>query len=278
MTSVDLMMARLVATPTRASLRRRGLLAVLLLTLYLIGTTGYGMLERSRLHRGIEAILSVTDHERELSLTEAAVRTTLLEAIEAGHHPGVGPDAEAVAEMALYMQSCVRLFERIQTYDAGYTPLAESLVASHAALTDHPDRARWLVLRDTLGRVSNRLEAAHARLSDRRTLLLRNYEAQFDAVTFETLVLVLAGLTVFAVAAHGFLGRLVADITSIEHRVSRLAGAPTSPGAPGSNTRPPHRSPEAPWQRSAELAALVTAIDRLAVSRHEAPDFVDSVS
>ncbi|MEY2687805.1 MAG: hypothetical protein RL375_2003 [Pseudomonadota bacterium] len=260
MSSVDLMMARLVATPTRASLRRRGLLAVLLLTVYLVGTAGYGMLERSRLHHGIQAILTVTDHERELSLTEAAVHTTLLEAIEAAQHPGGGPGADAYAEMTLYMQSCARLFERLQGYDPAYVSLAQSLAASHAALTDHPDRVRWLALRDTLGKVSATLEAAHVRLSARRSQLLTSYEAQFDAVTFETVVLLLAGLTIFAVAAHGFLGRLVDEIGNIEHRVRVLAGA--SDALPD-RSRVASQGPLAPWQRSAELGALDAAVDLL---------------
>jgi hypothetical protein len=274
------MMARLVATPTRASLRRRGLLAVLLLAIYLIGTAGYGMLERSRLHQGIAAILAVTDHERELSLTEAALHTTLIEAIEAVQHPGASPGPDAVAEMSLYMQSCVRLFERIQTFDLAYAPLSEALVTSHAAMADHPDRARWLALRDTLSKVSQSLEASHLRLTERRNLLLHRYEVQFDAVTFETLALVLAGLTVFAIAAHGFLGRLVDDIGNLEQRVRALAGArpaPHSANTPGNHRRPHPQAPVAPWQRSAEIGALGEAVDLLA-SRADSADFSDSMT
>lgn len=280
MTSVDLMMAQLVATPTRASLRRRGLLAVLLLALYLIGTAGYGMIERGRLHQGIAAILAVTDHERELALTEAALQTTLVEAIEAVQHPGGSPGPEAVAEMSLYMQTCVRLFERIQTYDTAYAPLAEALVASHAAVSDRPDRARWLALRDTLSKASRSLETAHLRLTERRNLLLHSYEVQFDAVTFETLALVLAGLTIFAIAAHGFLGRLVDDIGGIEQRVRALAGAPPAPGPArpaGSHGGAHPQAPVAPWLRSAELGALGAAVDLLA-SRTDAADFSDSMT
>jgi hypothetical protein len=273
-------MARLVAIPPRASLRRRGLLAVVLLAIYLIGSAGYGMLERSRLHQGIAAILAVTDHERELSLTEAALHTTLIEAIEAAQHPGGSPGPDAVAEMSLYMQSCVRLFERIQTFDAAYAPLSESLVVSHAAMTDRPDRARWLALRDTLSKVSHTLEASHLRLTERRNLLLHRYEVQFDAVTFETLALVLAGLMVFAIAAHGFLGRLVDDIGMLEQRVRAFAGAPPAPhpaSTAGSHRPVPPQAPVAPWLRSAELGALGVAVDLLA-SRSDAGDVADSMT
>lgn len=275
MTSVDLLLARAAATAPRASLRRRGLIAVLLLALYLVATAGYGMIERGRLHRGIEDIMAVTDHERDLSLTEAAVHATLLEAIEASQHPVGGPGADAVAEMTLYMQTCLRLFERIRTFDPAYMPLAESLVVSHAALAGQPDRARWLALRDALGKVSGELEAAHTRLTERRRLLLSSYDAQFDAVTAETVVLVLAGLTIFVVAAHGFLGHLVADIAAVEHRVRALAGAPETAPAEASaadETHPAVHAPTPPLLRSAEIGALDAAVDLLAARQRGGND------
>jgi hypothetical protein len=210
------------------------------------------------------------------------LHTTLIEAVEAVQQPGSSPGPEAVAEMALYMQLCMHLFERIQTYDASYAPLAASLLASHAALTDHPDRARWLVLRDTLGQVSNSLEAAHARLTDRRDRLQHAYETQFDSVTFETIVLVLAGLSIFSIAAHGFLGRLVADIASIEQRVRGLAAGPVAPRAAPEGAYPPtargRLTPTAPWLRSAELGALGDAVELLATRPDKKADFADSMS
>jgi hypothetical protein len=256
---IDALIAALPATPTRASLRRRGAVAVLMLVVYLLATLAYGTLERTRLHRGIDTILAVTDHERELALTEAALRTTLIEVIEASQQAHPSPDV--VSEMTLYMQSCVHLFDSLRRFDAGYEPLAQALQASHGALGERPERAGWMALRDTLGQVTHALEAAHTRLSERRLGLVRGYELQYDAVTFETGVLVLAGLLIFGVAATGFLGRLSGEMRALEGRVLELANghAPQAPHAPA--------RPVAPWQVNAEVLALDAALDQLAAQR-----------
>jgi hypothetical protein len=254
---IDSLVAAVPATPTRASLRRRGGIAIVVLMVYLLATLAYGTLERTRLHRGIDAILAVTDHERELALTEAALRTTLIEVIEASQHAHPSPDA--VSEMSLYMQSCVHLFDRLQRFDASYEPLALSLQASHAALGEHPERAGWMALRDTLGQVTHALEASHAGLSQQRLGLVRRYELQYDAVTFETGVLVLAGLLIFGVAATGFLGQLSAELRTLEGRILELAQV--------SRTQAAARQPTAAWQGNAEVRALDAALDQLAAQR-----------
>jgi two-component system, NtrC family, sensor kinase len=162
--------------PLRHSLRAKGLLATLALLGYLLGAGLYIAGERERVFNSMQALESLSRHEKSLALTSAAVASALVDVSEASS-AGQAEDTP-VSDLRLYMEACTRMFEELGAHDPSYALVQRSIERSYAALQAQPVRASWIDLRETMRRASDELEIRHRRLVDQRDTLTTGYHRQ----------------------------------------------------------------------------------------------------
>jgi two-component system, NtrC family, sensor kinase len=206
--------------PLRKSLRARGWMATMALLAYLLGAGFYIAGERAKVFADVQALEQLSQHEKALALTEAAVGSALVDVSEAG---SAGSGETAVpADLRLYMETCTRLFAELERHDAGYARLQRAIERSHAALLDQPVRANWIDLREALHRAADDLEIRHRRLSDMRDALTLGYQRRFDAVSVQSALLAIVGLVAFGSLAAWFFARLARDIRRLEEHAGHV--------------------------------------------------------
>ncbi len=210
--------------PVGRSLRAKGLLATLALLAYLLLAGLHVATERAKIYDGVQALEQISEHEKALALTSAAVANALVDASEASS-AAVGEPPQA-SELRLYMESCARLFAALHPHDPAYLGLQQGIERSYAALQAQPVRASWIDLRESLRRASDELDQRHRQLNARRAAVIQGYQQQYDAVTVQTWTLALLGLLAFGAAAAWFFARLAGDIRRLEgHAAGIVRGA-----------------------------------------------------
>lgn len=242
------------AAPARGrSLRARAFTGVLLLVLYLLGSVVYVSIERSKIYDSIEQLQLLSRHERALALAEAAVSGARIDVQEAG---AAGSEAQApLQEIALYMETCTRLFAALDEFDPAYALLARQITRSYESLKASPVRAHWIDLRESLDRAASDLEIRRASLVERRESLTTGYQRQYDRVTIESIVLALAGVAIFGSMTAWFFARLTLDIGQLEAHARRIVHGT--------------RGVALPVTRDDEVGRLMLAVNRMAVDLDE---------
>ncbi|RZS58142.1 histidine kinase dimerization/phospho-acceptor domain-containing protein [Sphaerotilus mobilis] len=207
---------------------------MLILLVCLAGSALFVSVERSQLDAQLQGLQSVSRHERALALALAAVETARLDASEdlALVHP-LSP-AEAAAQhgrsraappdLAVYIETCERLFEDLRPWDAGYLLLYREVEDRWQALKTMPSDAAWQGLRTALADAKADLTLRHDRLLVLREEQAQVYQRQFDAVTAETGLLAVAGGLLMGVPVLLFAGRLARDIGRLEAHARGLVG------------------------------------------------------
>ncbi len=239
--------------PLLKSLRARGLVATLALLAYLLGAGLYIAAERNSIVGSMEALERLAQHEKALALTEAAVSSALVDASEASN-AGQG-EPTPVAELALYMESCSKLFEQLSAHDPGSVRLYRAIERSYGALREQPVRASWIDLRESLRRASDELEIRRSQLTEQREQLSTGFYRQYDAVTAESLLLAALGLVVFGALAAWFFARLAGDVRRLQqHALAIVRGT---------------RGVALQVQREDELGRLMHAVNRMSTDLDE---------
>jgi two-component system, NtrC family, sensor kinase len=234
--------------PLRHSLRAKGLLATLALLGYLLGAGLYIAGERERVFNSMQALESLSRHEKSLALTSAAVASALVDVSEASNAGQA--EAPPVSDLRLYMEACARMFEELGEHDPSYALVQRSIERSYGSLQAQPVRANWIDLRETLRRASDDLDIRYRRLVDERATLNTGYHRQYDAVTVESLLLGLLGLAAFGTLAAWFFARLARDIRRLqEHALAIVRGS---------------RGVAMDVKREDELGRLMGAVNRMA--------------
>lgn len=196
------------------SLRAKGLAATLGLMVFLLGSALFVAHERSKIYDSMQALQQLSRHDKALALAEAAVGSARVDVnlvSNAGNTGTVPP-----SDLALYMESCSRLFAALEEFDPSYALLERSISRSFSALVDQPVRANWIDLRESLGRAAEVLEIRRQQLALEREALTQANQRQYDAVTIESLLLSLAAIAVFGALVAWFFARLAGDIRSLE--------------------------------------------------------------
>lgn len=242
-----------VPLPARKSLRAKGLAATVALMAFLLGSAVFVAFERSKIYDSMQTLQQVSRHDKALALTEAAVNSAQVDVSIASN---AGNDnVEPPSELTLYMESCAKLFEALDEFDPAYTLLQRSIARSFTALREHPVRANWIDLRESLGRASEMLEIRRQSLAIQREELTQAYQRQYDAVTIESLLLSLAGIAVFGALVAWFFARLTGDIRSLEsHALHIVHGS---------------RGVMLPVAREDELGRLMEAVNRMSIDLDE---------
>lgn len=240
------------ALPARRSLRARAFGATLALLAYVVAAALYVAAERSKIFDTMVSLDELTRHERALALAENAVGSAVVDVRAAG---SAVADPASLADLALYMENCARLFTALEAFDPAYTLLQRAIERSWAALQLEATRAHWIDLRETLVRARDDLEIRHGRVVSQREALTLAYQRQYDAVSIESLVLAVFGVLAFGTFAAWFFARLTSDIRRLElHARQIVRGARGTPLA---------------VTRNDELGHLMQAVNRLAADLDE---------
>jgi signal transduction histidine kinase len=204
----------------RKSLRTKGLVAIALLLAYLLGSIAFVSSERAKIYASIDALQKLSRHEKALALTEAAVNGAVVDVSEISS--AAAPQPPLPTEITLYMESCAKLFEALGEFDPRYAPLQRAIAVSYAGLQASPVRANWIDLREALDQAGHELELGHRGLMEQRELLTQAYQRQYEAVTVESLLLALLGITLFGAAVAWFFARLTGDIRRLEAHAGQI--------------------------------------------------------
>jgi two-component system, NtrC family, sensor kinase len=239
--------------PRFKSLRARGLFITLALLVYLLVAGLYIAHARAQVYAAMQALDTLSRHEKALSLAEASVASALIDVNEASHAGQVQPGSPT--ELRLYMESCARLFAALDEFDPHYAALQRTIVRSYDALVARPMRANWIDLREALRRASDEFEIRHRTLLDRRDGLLLDYQRRYDAVTVESLLLSVVGLVSFGSIVAWFFTRMARDLRRLEEHARRIVAG--------------SRGPALVVRREDEIGRLMHAVNRMAVDLGE---------
>jgi two-component system, NtrC family, sensor kinase len=209
-----------VALPLHKSLRTRGVVATLALLLYLALAGAYVATERLRIDDSVQALETLSRHEKALAVTEAAVAGALLDVSEESNAEKDAPPPPQ--ELRLYMESCARLFAALDEFDPGYARLQRAIARAYDDLQAQPVRAAWIGLREALSRAASELDIRRAQLADRREQAVVSYQRSYDAVTIKTMLLSAIGLVMFGTLAGWFFARLARDIQRLEAHARQI--------------------------------------------------------
>jgi two-component system, NtrC family, sensor kinase len=237
------------ALPASRSLRAKGIIATLALLLYVLACGIYIAAERDKLHDRVAALELLSRHEKALALVDASVNGALVGINEVSNADA--GRAPAPQDMRLYVEESGKLFSALDAFDPSYALLQRSIARSYAALTQAPDRANWIDLRESLARAAAGLEIRRKRLADERETLTSAYQRGYDAVTVETMLLAIVGLVSFGTLAVWFFARLAADIRRLEMHARQIVHG--------------SRGIVMPVQREDELGRLMHAVNRMAI-------------
>lgn len=239
--------------PLMRSLRGKGLLAGLVLLVYVAAASLYIYTERAEIMGAVESMEQLGQHEKALALTESAVNGAVVD-VSATSNAAQAEPAPAT-EVALYMESCAKLFRELEPFDPSYALLQRSVSRSYTALQGAPLRANWIDLRETLVRVADELDIRHRRLAAQRDALNMGYQRQFHRVTLESLALALVGLGAFGALATWFLARLAGDVRRLEAHARAIVQG--------------ERGVSLSVERDDELGHLMHAVNRMSADLNE---------
>ncbi len=195
--------------PRLRSLRARGVLATLALCAYLAASGLYIAQERARIYDGMQALETLSRHDKALALAEAAVAAALA---DSGPAPAAG--APAPPELRARLDGSLRLIAALDEFDPGYARLERAVARGMAASRAEPER--HADLRDALRRAGDEFEIRRSRLGEQRDALMLDYQRRYDAVTVESLLLSVVGLVGFGSLAAWFFARLARDLRRLE--------------------------------------------------------------
>jgi len=239
--------------PLRKSLRGKGLLATLALLAYVLVAGLYVSGERGKILDSVVALERLAQHEKAVALAEAAVNGARVDVNIASNAALAEPALPS--EVALYMESCAKLFKALDEFDPAYALLQRAMQRSYQALQASPQRANWIELREALGRAGDELEIRRRRLAEERDALTLGYQRQYDAVTVESLLLAVVGLAMFGSLAAWFFSRLAGDIRRLEVHARQIVQGT--------------RGVALPVRRDDELGHLMRAVNRMATDLDE---------
>lgn len=236
-----------IAVPARKTLRAKALIATVGLLLYVVAAAALVSLQRARIETDSAALERLARHEKALALAEAAVAGAVLDATAAS--TAALPEPAAASEMALYIESCTKLFGALGEFDAGYAPLERAVLNSWQTLQVAPQRANWIDLRESLGRATEELAARRAALIEQRDALTLAHRQRSDAANRQSWLVALFGVGLFGAVAAGFVTRLAGDIGRLEAHARQIVQGT--------------RGVDLAVSRDDELGRLMHAVNRL---------------
>ena len=247
------------ALPARKSLRAKAWLATAALLAYVLGAGLFIALEREKIYDSIQLLEQLSQHEKALALTEAAVASALIDASEASN-AGQGEPAP-VSEMRLYMETCSKLFDDLTRHDPAYALVYRDIQRSYDGLQEAPVRASWIALRESLHRSVDTLDLHQRGLQARRDDLVTGYQRQYDAVTVKSVLLAVLGLAAFGSLAAWFFARLAHDVRRLQdHALQIVRGT---------------RGVSLDVQREDELGRLMHAVNRMSADLNEREQLIE---
>ena len=231
----------------RGSLQTKALLATLALVAYVLAAAAYVAAERAKIHESIQSLEQLSRHERQLALLENAIDSAAID-IRAGLE-GPGGPVTPRGELVSVMDSSVRQLAALEEFDDSYPLLTRAVERHWHSLRAEPAAEHWQALGATMHRVRDDLEIRHLRLNQARESVQRDYNRQFDAVTVESLLLVMLGVVVFGSIGAWFVASLTKDLRQLELHARQVVRGT--------------RGVKLDVRRRDELGRLMTAVNRM---------------
>ncbi len=204
--------------PARKSLRAKAFAVTLALLVYVLACAAYLSMERGKILGSMQSLELMARHEQVLSLTESAIGSAV---VDIGM-TGAGDPGSVPVGLIDSMDAGGRRFESLNEFDPAYVPLQRAALRSYASLLEQPTLDNWADLRRTLTRVRDDLEIRHAQLVDRRNAETQSYYRQYDAVSVESLLMVMFGVLAFGTVVTWFFASLTQDIRRLEQHARQI--------------------------------------------------------
>ncbi|MFO1327723.1 MAG: HAMP domain-containing protein [Rubrivivax sp.] len=231
----------------RGSLQTKALLATLALVAYVLAAAAYVAAERAQIRESIQSLEQLSRHERQLALLENAIDSATVD-VRAGAQTADLALAPR-GELASVMDSSVRQLAALEEFDDSYPLLTRAVDRHWQALRAEPAPPHWQALHASMLRVRDDLEIRHLRLNATRDSVQRTYDRQYDAVTVESLLLVMVGVVVFGSIGAWFVASLTKDLRQLELHARQVVRGT--------------RGVKLDVRRRDELGRLMTAVNRM---------------
>ncbi len=206
--------------PARKSLRSKAFGVTLVLVAYVLACAAYLSIERAKVTDSMLSLEQLSRHERALALTENAIRSAVIDVREVGAGDQALPFTSS--GLTLNIEDGARLFETLGEFDPAYALLQRATLRSYASLLAQPVRDNWVDLRNTLARVRDDLEIRRAQLVVQRAAVTQAYYRHYDAVSVESLLMVMFGVLGFGSVAAVFFASLTLDIRRLEEHARQI--------------------------------------------------------
>jgi signal transduction histidine kinase len=240
--------------PAHRSLRFKAFAVTLLLLIYVLACAAYVSSERTVILDNMQALEQLAQHERALSLTETAIGSAVID-IRGASAGDQGPPTVVPRALIESTEDTARLFEALGEIDPAYALLQRATLRSYGSLLAQPIPANWVDLGNTLTRVRDDLEIRHAQLVERRNAVTHAYYRQHDAVSVESLLMVMFGVLGFGTLVTWFFASLTQDVRRLEQHARQIVR-----GARGVTLA---------VRRDDELGRLMLAVNQMSVELGE---------
>ncbi len=230
----------------RLSLRRKALIALALLTLY-VATIGVLVgRERYQMFQLVEELELVHQQEELLGRVAAAMSQAILQANETYVIGGRGPDWRNVALSAEAVQA--GLFALSKYFEQCAADAAE-IGAKLPRLISLRDRDTLLELRASLHTNLSKIEALTADVRARKKQLHAKYRFGYDALSLIAAITGGLGLVVFGSIVALFFSRIAWDVKRLQQRARQIVSG--------------YRGPPLPVTRGDEIGALIESVNHM---------------
>lgn len=235
------------AAPSRRpslSLRAKGIAAVVVLAVYLIGVGYLIMLEREKMPQAVAGLDRVHQQEERLLQLNMSVARAIFTVNEHYHADNIGA---AVPPVTLEVEAVQAALQGVEKDFPALRGDALALARLAAALHGAPTRADLAELRSVLHHLVEDLDRVTRKIREGRTELLKGYRQSYDVVTVQMLIVGLLGIILTGGAMTGFFTRLAWDLRKVQERALEVAKG--------------FRGKPMPVTRSDELGALMESVN-----------------
>lgn len=226
----------------------KGLIAFLLLVLYVGIAAAYVLAERRVLAERLEAMDRLHLGEEAFKRSALAMSNAMLSLRL--RPPGAGSAAAARDELPYALEVVEQSFRDLKAQYPAVLALnaaAQRRVASLGASTGAAD---LMELREAIAALAREIDGESVRAREERRAMGRDYRERYDRLTVTALALGAAGLLAFGGAAALFFSRLAADLGRLEHRAGEIVAG--------------QRGEPLEVTRRDEVGSLTRAVNRMA--------------
>lgn len=203
----------------RVSLRTKGIVAFVVLVLYIVAIGFTLAQERATLRATVEQQRNMFEVEEALARVNSALAYAILNVNEAYSTPNSRATTDTIALDIEAVQAGLQGFkERYPVME----PWISRLDRNVAMVRADRGRGSLVELRESLHDLVTQLDAVTGEVRDRQHALSENFRNAYDSITLTSLVMGLIGAVIFGSVVTLFFSRLVRDIRKLQARAMEV--------------------------------------------------------